>query len=310
MNNDKYFNEIESTIKSLEIKKKVRNYQENQDTLISYWSIGKLLVDAQDGEERAKYGKEVIKSWSIELSERYGKGYSYSDLQRYKKFYNLFPIVGSLSPQLTWTHIRYLLPIKNENKRNYYYNLVIKNNLSVRELIAEIKSNSYERLLNKPKHIDIITSNKLSPLDKIKNPIIIKVKNKTKFKNESELEIAILSEITYFLNQLGDDYFLKANQYKVIIDGVIRYIDILLYSLEMNCYVVVELKLNKIDAEAVGQTLSYMNAIDTSLRKYNQNPTLGIIISKENDKFMANFISSNKFNIIPLEYEIKKLINV
>jgi len=77
MNKDKYYNEIESAIKSLEIKKKVRNYQENQDTLITYWSIGKLLVDAQGGEERAKYGNEVIKEWSVELSQRYGRGYSY-----------------------------------------------------------------------------------------------------------------------------------------------------------------------------------------------------------------------------------------
>lgn len=109
---------------------------------------------------------------------------------------------------------------------------------------------------------------------------------------------------------MGDDYLLKSNQYKVLIDGTIRYIDILLFNLEMNCYVVVELKLNKIREEDVGQTKAYMDAIDKTLKNSNQNNTLGIIISKENNKFVANFINSNNFNIVPLEYKIRELINV
>jgi len=104
------------------------------------------------------------------LVENYGKGYNYSNLQRFKKFYLQFPIVAPVEPQLTWTNIKLLLPIDDGNKRNYYVNQVITKNLPVRKLIDEIKSNSYERLVNKPKRIGIISTNKITSLEKNKKP--------------------------------------------------------------------------------------------------------------------------------------------
>lgn len=103
---------------------------------------------------RAKYGDELIKKWSIKFTKNYGKGYDYTNLSRFRQFYLTFPIVGPVA-QLSWTNIVKLLPIKDVNKRNYYLNQCIERNLSKRQLISEIKANSYERLLNKPEHIEL-----------------------------------------------------------------------------------------------------------------------------------------------------------
>ena len=148
MQEQEYYREIEHIIKKQEINKKRRILEENSDTLMNYWNIGRLLVEAQGGEARAKYGNGLIKKWAILYTEKYGKGYNYTNLSRFRQFYQVVPILATVS-QLSWSLIVEILPIKEENKRNYYINLCIKNNLSVRELRCEIKNNSYERLIDK-----------------------------------------------------------------------------------------------------------------------------------------------------------------
>ncbi len=146
MNEKNYYNNVVELIEELEVNKKVREIKDNRETLFTYWNIGKSIVEAQGGNVRAKYGDNLIKRWGEKLAQEYGKNYSSRNLELIRKFYLLFPISNSLSSKLTWTHYRYLLPIKNENERNYYINQVILNNLSVRELRNEIKSKSFERL--------------------------------------------------------------------------------------------------------------------------------------------------------------------
>ncbi len=190
-----YYTEIESYIKKNEVSKKVRIIEENQNTLEKYWNIGRLLVEAQRSNNRATYGNGLIKKWSIKYTEKYGKGYNRANLFKFRKFYLLFPNVSAVRIHLTWTHIKELLPIKEENKRNYYINLCIAKKLSSRELIKEIKNNSYERLINKPNKIEIITPQKNpSFLEQMKNPILIELD-----KNETDLETAILAKLQNFL---------------------------------------------------------------------------------------------------------------
>lgn len=123
MNN--YYEEINRLVKRLEVNKRARIYQENNDVLVTYWNIGKLIVEAQGGEARAKYGNELIKKWSEELTKLYGKGYDYTNLSRFRQFYLTFPKLGPVA-QVSWTTIVKLLPVKDENKRNYYINYVLK----------------------------------------------------------------------------------------------------------------------------------------------------------------------------------------
>lgn len=224
MKEEKYYQEIEHLIKKQEISKRVRKLEENHSLITTYWKIGKLIVEAQGGILRAKYGNELIKKWSIKLTELYGKGYDYTNLSRIRQFYLYFPILGPVA-QVSWTNIIKLIPIKDENKRNYYINLCIKNNFSKRKLINEIKSNSYERLIDKPEKIKIELPKKYSITTNMKNPIIIPIIHEVK--NEHDLELNILANLDFFFKQLGNGFLYAGHQYKIIENNHSYTIDIL-----------------------------------------------------------------------------------
>ena len=119
MNEESYYQEIEHLIKRNEINRRARKIKDENDTVTTYWNVGRLIVEAQGGCERAKYGNEMIKKWSIKLTERYGKGYNYTNLSRFRKFYLYFSNVAALRQVLSWTHYKRLLPIKDEKKLLY-----------------------------------------------------------------------------------------------------------------------------------------------------------------------------------------------
>ena len=296
-----YYDEVNSYVKKVEIGKAIRETNANMELVECYWNVGRLIVEAQGGKEKAKYGNELIKTWAEKLTEEYGKGYNYTNLSRFRQFYLAFPIVAPLGQQLSWTIIRTILPIKDENKRNYYINLCIANNLSKRELEKEIKSNSYERLEYKPDKIDVVVSTKVPAIvNNFKNPILLELKNK-EIKSESDLEKLIYSQLSYVFLQLGKGFTWVGNQYKVSDGNKNYFIDMLLYNVKYNCYVVVEIKCRKLKKEDKGQVEFYMNLVDNYVKEPSNNPTIGIIITKDQDKFVANFVRSEK--VVPLTYE-------
>ena len=303
MNEQQYYEEIEHLIKKNEISKRVRSLEANNDLVTTYWRIGKILMEAQGGEKRAKYGNELIKKWSIELTNKYGKGYDATNLSRFRKFYLYFPKIGPLG-QLSWSHYRTILSIKDENKINFYINLCLKNNLSKRELIQEIKSNAYERLVDKPDKIDIIVPQKHSITTDMRNPIIIPVKNKVT--SEHDLELNILANLDFFFRQLGNGFTYVAHQYKISDGKNNYYVDILLFNYKMNAFVVVELKLRSLKKEDKAQMEFYMKLVDEQVKEVYHNKTIGIIISKESDEFIVNFVRQE--DIIPLSYEIEQVV--
>ena len=297
-----YYDEVNSYVKKVEIGKAIRETNANRELVECYWNVGRLIVEAQGGKEKAKYGNELIRNWSKKLSNVYGKGYSYENLFKFRKFYLTFPIVDTLCPQLTWSIIRTLLPIVDINKRNYYINLCIENKLSVRELKREIKSNSYERLEHKPEKIDIVVPIKVPAItNNFKNPILLKLKDK-EIKSESDLEKLIYSQLSYVFLQLGKGFTWIGNQYKVSDGNKNYFIDMLLYNVKYNCFVVVEIKCRKLKKEDKGQVEFYMNLVDNYVKEPSNNPTIGIIITKDQDKFVANFVRSEK--LVPLTYEL------
>lgn len=299
MNN---YEEVETLVKKVEIGKAIKERQANNEITEAYWNIGKLIIDAQGGKEKSKYGDKLLKEWSEKLSKEYGKGYDYTNLSRFRQLYLYFPIIGPVGQQLNWTIIRTILPIKDKNKRNYYINLCIKNNLSKRELIKEIKSNSFERLEHKPDKVDIITSAIVPAItENFKNPILLNL-NGNKVENEKDLEKLIYSQLSYVFMQLGNDFTWVGNQYKISDGNKNYYIDMLLYNINHNCYVVVEIKCRSLKKEDKGQTEFYMTLVDKYKKRANNNPTIGIIITREQDKFVANFVKSEK--LVPLTYEL------
>ena len=304
MKEQQYYEEIEHLIKRNEVSKRVRKLEENYSLVETYWHIGKIIVEAQGGSTRAKYGNELIKKWSIKLTELYGKGYDASNLKRFRQFYLVFRKDGAVRHQLSWTHIRKLLPIKDENKRNYFINLCIKNNLSERELTREIKSNAYERLVDKPDKIDIIVPTKYSITSDMKNPIIIPVKSEVA--SEHDLELNILANLDFFFKQLGNGFLYAGHQYKISDGKNSYYIDILLFNYKMNAFVVVELKLRSLRKEDKAQMEFYMKLVDEQVKEVYHNKTIGIIITKESNEFIVNFVRQE--DIIPLSYEIEQVM--
>lgn len=251
----------------------------------TYFNIGKEIVSAI-GNKKPKYGTELIKKYAKILTEEYGRGFDYSNLYRMRQLYDVFKIFGSPCQKLSWSHYRYILPIKEEGKRNYYVNLVIQNTLSVKELKEEIKKNSYERLVKEDKtNIKIIDDNyTVSILDMIKDPIILNCVNKETDKySERALREILLEDIEKTLLELGVGFSYVGKEKRIKVGNNYRFIDLVFFNYELNCFVLFELKINKLDIRDIGQIEFYINYFDDEIKKEFHNDTIGVIICKKID---------------------------
>ena len=306
---NKYYKEIRLLIENNLIEIKKQEISVNNHTLLTYFNVGKLIVEAQGGEKRAKYGDNLIKEYSKKLTLEFGKGYSEKNLKRMRLLYIYFKNIkrSTVLTQLSWSHYGYILPIKNESKRNYYINLAIENRLSVRELIREIKNNSYERLIGDKSHIELKYTNNqsnknLTILDMIKEPILISIgKTKVDKITEKALKKYILESIEKILLELGVGFSFVGSEKKIKVGNSYRYIDLVFFNYEINCFVLIELKINKLDIRNIGQLEFYVKYYDTEIKKDFHNTTIGIIICRKNDKNISKY---NNPNIYVSSYEL------
>ena len=290
-----YYNEIKTEILNNEITKRVKDYSKNKSDLTSYYNVGKLLSEAGK-----HYGEGIIKEYSERLSKELNKKYSVSTLRYMRQFYES-GIYQTVSGELTWSHYVELLPLTSIEEINYYSDLIIKNNLSVRELRSRIRNKEYERLDEQTK-LKLIKQEKLKVEDTIKNPIIISNKSNYEIVSEKVLQKLILEDIPAFLKELGNSFSFISNEYPIKIGSNYNYIDLLLYNYEFNCFVVVELKVTSLKKEHVGQIEVYMNYIDKNLRKQAQDKTIGIILCKKDNKFIMEYCSDKRIKV--KEYEL------
>ncbi len=220
-----YYNEIKNTLVKNEVYKKVKDYSKNRSDLNTYFEVGRLIVEAQGGEARAKYGNKLIKEYAERLTKELGKGYTYTNLSRMRQFYLLslkVAAVRQLSGNLTWTHYRILLSIKDVNEIEYYVNIAILQNLSYRELRERIKSKEYERIGYK------IELQELKVNTLIKNPILIKVKNRNEKLTEHTLYQSILENLDNFFKDHGIGFLYAGSEVKIMLGDRYNYIDFLL----------------------------------------------------------------------------------
>ena len=296
-----YKKELIKLVEKTEINKGYHDYFKNKDLVNNYFEIGRLLVEAQGGEERAKYGNGLIKEWSAELVRLFGKGYDVSNLKRFRQFYICFKKGGPLGHQLTWTNIRLLLPIKNENKRNYYINMCIKKNLSKRALEKEIKNNAFERLsLADKENIKLISDKNevLTIKDTLKDPVLITINEDLDNISEEKLAKIIRKELEIFLLELGCGYTYAGKEVRM---GE-SYCDLLFFNTEFLCYVVIELKTRKIKKEDIGQLEYYINYVDENMKKESFNPTIGVLVAKEGNYLVMKYCTNK--NIYKTTYKI------
>ena len=291
-----YYEEIKNEFINNEINKKVKNYLINRKDLETRYNVGKLLTEAGK-----KYGEGIINEYSKKLTLELGKGYNVTNLKRYRQFYILIQKGAPMAHQLSWSQYVELLSIKDMPKVMFYINLCIKHNLTKRQLRERIKSKEYERLSESAKSKFVVNEQPLLP-DLVKNPILIKKSDKYTEISEKVLQQIILEDIKNFMQELGTGFCYISNEYPIKIGNNYNYIDLLLYNIDFNCYVVVELKVTKLKKEHIGQIEIYMNYIDKNLKKSNQDKTIGIIICKKDNKYIIEYCSDKR--IISREFEL------
>ena len=293
-----YYKKIKNELINNEVYKKVKDYSKSRSDLNTYYKVGKLLNDAGKS-----YGEGIIKKYSDKLTKEFGRKYNYRNLFIMRKFYIIFKDenVNALRSQLSWTHYRELLTLNNINEIKYYIKIAETQNLSYRKLRKRIKSREYERLDDKTKE-KLINKEKINAGDLINDPILIRNKFDTDKISEKMLMSFILEDIPSFLKQLGEGFTFIENEYPIKIGDRYNYIDILLYNIYDNCYVVIELKINEIKKEHIGQIETYMNFIDKNLRTVNQGPTIGIIVCKKKNGYLFKYVTNEK--IYEREYKL------
>ena len=254
-----------------------------------------MLIEAQGGEDKAKYGNALIKEYSEKLTNEIGRGYTFSALSRMRQFYLLSEKIATLSQQLTWSHYCELLVFDNVDEINYYIKQTEIYNLSVRELREKIKSKEYQRLDDNTK-LKLINKEETVVSNFIKNPIVIRNKYNIDKESITEkiLQRLILEDIPSFLKELGEGFTFVENEYKIKIGNTFNYIDLLLYNIKFNCYVVIELKVTELKKEHIGQIQIYMNYVDKNIKTINQDKTIGVIICKKDNGYYIEYSSDNR----------------
>ena len=285
-----YYEEIKNKIIDNETYERVKDYSKERHRVITYYEIGKLLNEAG-----GKYGANIIKQYSKKLVIEVGTKYNERTLRRMRQLYLLFKKQkwSPLATKLSWSHYSEVLSIKDEEKLMYYINACISKNLSKMELREKIKSKEYERLPDETKN-KIIKEEKLEVKDLVPNPILIKNTNNIEIITEKVLHNLILEDIPSFMKELGNGYSFIDDEYKIKIGDTYHKIDLLLFNIKYNAYVVVELKVNEFKVEYISQVQKYMNYIDKNIKEISNNSTIGILICKRENKYVIEYCSDER----------------
>ena len=289
-----YYETIKQEFISNEIYKRVKDYSKNQNDLKTYYNVGKMLCEAGK-----HYGEGIIREYAKKLTIELGKGYTQTRLKYMRQFYIIMQKSPTVSDKLSYSHYCEIMWL-NIDEINYYIKIVEEQNLSVRELRKRIKSKEYERLDDKTK-LKLKNQKKLEIKDFIKNPIILKTNQE--ILKERALQQLILEDLPSFMKELGPGFSFIENEYKIKIGNVYNYIDLLLFNYIYQCFVVVELKVTELKKEHIGQIETYMHYIDKNLKTNNQDKTIGIILTKKDNRFIMEYCSDKR--VLNITYSLQ-----
>ena len=302
----------------------------NSAMVEAYWNIGKRIVDEeQNGADRAEYGKQIIETISIELTREFGKGFSKRTVWEIRQFYSCFPqyeIMRTLFAQLSWSHFQRVLKVSNEKARMYYLQEAAENTWSVRTLDRNISTHYYDRLIAsadkksvKNEMIEKTVQTPLKTTDFIKNPTVLEFLNlpTNKSYTEAELEKALIDNIQEFILELGKGFAFVARQEHIRTETSDFYIDLVFYNYILKCFVIIELKTNKLTHQDIGQLDMYVRMYDDLKRQSDDNPSIGLLLCTETDSILAKYsvLNDNKqlfaskyMQYLPTEEELIKEI--
>ena len=313
-----------------EIKKILKNARQKAYTAVNsamveaYWEIGRRIVEEeQNGKERAEYGKEILQNLSKELTEEFGKGYSYRTLREIRQFYLMFSDFEkwrTVSAKLTWSHFQKVLRVSDEKARIFYLTEAAENMWSVRTLDRNISTLYYNRLVasidkkiveNEMKE----KTKKLQAKEFIKNPVVLEFLDlpTNMSYTESQLEKALTDDIQKFMMELGKGFAFVERQQHIRTENSDFYIDLVFYNYILKCFVIVELKTEKLTHQDIGQLDMYVRMYDDLKKQENDNPTIGLLLCTETDRTIIkysvlndnkNLFASKYINYLPSEEEL------
>ncbi len=310
---DNEVNNIFNNIKDLVINSRNKVYHTvNTEMLNLYWNIGKVIMEIQQGEERASYGDTVLDKLSKKLTNEFGKGFSSRNLRTMRKFYLMYPIWKTVSAKLSWSHYLELIKIDDELKRNFYLNECINSKWSVRELQRQRDSLLYERLTisaNKEKILELSEKGQIlkTSKDLVKDPFVLEfldIKENTDYL-ESDLEKNIIEHIKDFLLELGEGFSYVGNQIRLTLEEAHFYPDLVFYNRLLRCFVIIDLKIGKVTHQDIGQMQMYVNYYDREIKQVDEKPTVGILLStNKNETIVKYTLPEDNKTIFSSEYKL------
>lgn len=307
---ENYYNKINTLV--LRAKQRVVQVVNNEMVEL-YFKIGSTINELIEMYNLESSQNEIIKMFSTKLTKEFGEGFSVPNLKKMKKFYLTYKGGSTLWNQLSWSHNRLIMNINEEDKRNFYLEESIKANWSVRQLERQINSFYYERLLSSNKNHTKEVRNEINILEKkdriedfIKDPYILEFLDiKDRRFLEKDLEFNLLEHISEFLLELGRGFSFVARQKRIDVDGENFYIDLVFYNYVLKCFVLIDLKLDKLTHQDIGQIDFYVRYYDSEIKTQEDNPTIGIILcSDKKDTLVKYSVLNDNKNLFASKYQL------
>ena len=298
----------------------------NTTIVKAYWQVGKYIVEyEQQGKGRAEYGKGVIKNLSTRLMKEYGSGFTATNLKIMRQFYLYYPKGHALRDQLSWTHWRALLTVQDETARNYYLQECVAGNWSTRQLERQINTMYYERMLaSRDKdavraEIEQTAPKTLQPREIIHDPFILEFLGIRQGEHflEGDLEQILISKLQHFLLELGRGYSFVARQKRISFGDKHFYIDLVFYNIPARCYVLIDLKIDELTHQDLGQMQMYVNYYTRELMNPGDNPPVGIVLCAEKNDAVVRYtlpegenqiFAAKYMTYLPTQEEIRQLL--
>ncbi len=299
----------------------------NTTMVVTYFEIGRLIVEEeQKGEEKAKYGQNLINGLSKRLSDEFGKGFSSTNLKQMRSFYLAYSKGQMVSDdfKLSWSHYLKLMRIDDEKERRFYEIESVKNNWSVNELQRQYDSALYTRLAlsrNKKEVLNLSEKGLIIeyPKDAIKDPYILEfigIPEKSEY-SESDLEQKLIDKLEHFLLELGTGFTFVARQKRISFDDKHFRIDLVFYNRILKCFVLIDLKIGELKHQDIGQMQMYVNYYDREIRLNDENKTIGLILCQNKSESVVQYtlpenneqIFASKYHtVLPSKEKLKELI--
>ncbi len=291
----------------------------------TYWQIGRYTVEfEQEGKTKAEYGKYLIDNLSKDLTNRIGKGFSKSNLLYIRLFYLEFPKGEKPSHLLSWSHYVELLKISDKLERSFYLRQTIIENWSIPELKRQKKSSLFLRLASskdKDGILKLASEGQIieNPSDLLREPYVLdflKIPEPYHL-SETDLEKRLIDNLQHFLLELGKGFAFVGRQYRVTLGNTHYYVDLVFYHRILKCFVLIDLKKEKVGYEDVGQMNMYLGYFENEENTEGDNPPIGIVLAKEKDELLVKYAMHNissqlfisKYQLyLPNKEELQRLI--